>query len=76
MKKVKSYSAQFQIIPQNEKTKSTRSASGAFGNIPSNDNYNPNGVSNENNTKKKKLSKQNQKFKNNISACGFKQFFS
>ena len=82
MKKVKSYSAQFKIIPQNENTQCTRSASGAFGINPSDENNIPNGKRsqqsciNEKNNKKKNLTKQNQEFINNISASGFKQFFS
>ena len=52
MKKINSYSAQFQIIFPKEQPKN-----------------NPDGI-----PKEKKLSKERQKFINNIAASGFKQF--
>ena len=74
MKKINDYSAQFKIMSpkkpsQNSNTQSTHQscpsvqrASGAF--------------SKQAKATKKTLTKQNQEFINNISASGFKQFFS
>ena len=63
MKKVKSYSAEFKIISE--------APSVNFPNVDSRSSGNP-GFKNP--QSKKKLTKQNQEFINNISASGFKQF--
>ena len=80
MKKVKSYSAEFKIIPEG----SSAVSEGPSVNFPkSRSSDNPQsaggqqseGASHQRRSAcKKKLTKQNQEFINNISASGFKQF--
>ena len=65
MKKINNYSAQYKIISEQPNQNQPNTASLAL----------PESVKNKRNLKKK-LSKQNQEFINNISASGFKQFFS
>ena len=65
MKKINNYSAQYKIISEQPNQNQPNTASLAL----------PESVKNKRNPKKK-LSKQNQEFINNISASGFKQFFS
>ena len=71
MKKINNYSAQFKIIqkPMNTNMQSQRSCENQFDEKIIEKN-------NPKNNQNKKLSKQNQEFINNISASGFKQFFS
>ena len=60
MKKINNYSAQFKIIQKPMNTNENQFDEKII----------------EKNIPKKKLSKQNQEFINNISGSGFKQFFS
>ena len=63
MKKTKSFSAQYKIISEQINQNQPNTASLA---LPESAKNNPN--------PKKKLSKQNQEFINNLSASGFEQF--
>ena len=63
MKKIKIFSAQFKIISEQPNQNQPNTASVA---LPESAKNNP--------SPKKKLSKQNQEFINNISASGFEQF--
>ena len=68
MKKINNCSVQYKIISEQPNPNHNHSKMSA-NNMQSQQSCIPNGI-------KKQLSKQNQEFMNNISASGFKQFFS
>ena len=76
MKKVKSYSPQFKIIQKNpiEIANNTASLASHTAKLASHTAKLASHMNDKKHPTKKKLSKQNQEFINNISASGYKQF--